>query len=85
MLDADLHCTEAGQGEPHLLSEEEKALFVRKYAFLLNGHSTHTHLGRRTLGAWAPGCSRALLPPSDRQEDGLAAGGGRESRRGLLR
>ncbi len=44
MLDADLHCTEAGQGEPHLLSEEEKALFVRKYTFLLNGHSTHTHL-----------------------------------------
>ncbi len=46
----------------------------------------HTpHLGSWTLGAWAPGCSRALLPPSDRQEDGLAAGGGRESRRGLLR
>ncbi len=59
--------------------------FCEKVCILLNGHSTHTHLGSWTLGAWAPGCSRALLPPSDRQEDGLAAGGGRESRRGLLR
>ncbi len=76
--------TEAGQGEPHLLSEEEKALFVRKYAFLLNGHSTHTHLQQLNFGRLGAGCSRALLL-SDRQEDGLAAGGGRESRRGLLR
>ncbi len=85
MWDADLHCSEAGQGEPHLLSEEEKALFVRKYAFLLNEHPTHTHLSSRTFGAWALGCSRALLLSSGRQEDGLAACGGRESRRGLLR
>ncbi len=59
--------------------------FVRKYAFLLNEHPTHTHLSSWTFGAWELGCSRALLLPSDRQEDGLAAGGGRESRRGLLR
>ncbi len=78
-------CTEAGQGEPHLLIEEEKALFVRMYAFLLNEHPTHTHLSNWTFGAWELGCSRALLLSSDRQEDSLAAGGGRESRRGLLR
>ncbi len=55
------------------------------YAFLLNEHPTHTHLSNWTFGAWELGCSRALLLSSDRQEDGLAAGGGRESRRGLLR
>ncbi len=47
----------------------------------------HTHIWAAEL--WALGRRAALalssLPPSDRQEDGLAAGGGRESRRGLLR
>ncbi len=42
MWAAALHCSEAGQGEPHLLSEEEKALFVRMYAVLLNEHPTQT-------------------------------------------
>ncbi len=46
----------------------------------------HTHIWAAEL--WALGRRAALalssLPP-DRQEDGLAAGGGRESRRGLLR
>ncbi len=48
-------------------------------------NTQHTHLSNWTFGAWELGCSRALLLSSDRQEDGLAAGGGRESRRGLLR
>ncbi len=37
-----------------------------------------------TFGVWELGRSRALLLSSDRQDDGLAAGGGRESCRGLL-
>ncbi len=77
MWAAVVHCSEAGQAVPYLLSEEERTLCVRMYVFLLNEHLTHKHLNTLTFGAWALGRSHALLLSSDRQDDGLAAGGGR--------
>ncbi len=42
-----LHCSEAGRAASHLLSEEERAIFVRMYAFLLNNMQEHKHCHNR--------------------------------------
>ncbi len=70
---------------PRIYWVRRKELFVWECMHFYWMNTQHKHLNMCTFGAWELGRSSTLLLSSDRQDDGLAAGGERESRCGLLR